>query len=108
IAGRDNALVDFWFQAFPLLGRPVPYHTAEDFEEAVRGFGLAYSRRDVPYELTFDDSAEHRRTILRFLLGEYLGLLPDATTLGFFDPYASGGRVAIATRSYQFCVRGGA
>jgi trans-aconitate 2-methyltransferase len=45
IAGRDNALVDLWFGGFPLIGRPVPYHTAVDVEEALTGLGVAFDRR---------------------------------------------------------------
>lgn len=105
IAGKDNALVDFWFQAFPMIGRAVPYHTAEGLEKAIRALGLPYDRHDVQYELAFPDDEENRRKILRFLFGEHLDLFPRATTLAFFEPYKSAGQIAITTRSYQFCVR---
>ena len=71
VAGRDNALVDLWFRGFPLVGRPVPYHTAEDVGEALGRRGRAFERRDVHYDLNFPDTEANRLKILRFLFGEH-------------------------------------
>jgi trans-aconitate 2-methyltransferase len=105
IAGRDNALVDLWFRGFPLIGRPVPFHTAEDVEAALDGLGVAFERRDVRYELNFPDTEGNRLKVLRFLFGDHLAGLPGAELLGFFEPYVSAGRVEMRTGNVQYYVR---
>jgi trans-aconitate 2-methyltransferase len=107
VAGRDNALVDLWFRGFPLIGQPVPYHTAEDVEGALTGLGVAFERRDVGYELSFPDTEGNRLKILRFLFGEHLAGLPRDELLGFFGRYASAGRVEVRTGDVQYYVKGG-
>jgi trans-aconitate 2-methyltransferase len=107
IAGRDNALVDFWFRGFPLIGRPTPYQTAEDVEAALSRIGRPFERREVSYDVSFPDAEENRRKILRFLFGEHLAALPGAEALAFFDPYAVAGRIEMQTRTRQYYVRGG-
>lgn len=107
VAGRDNALVDLWFRGFPLIGRPVPYHTAEDVEEALTGLGVAFEPRKVGYELSFPDTEQNRLKILRFLFGEHLADLPRDDLLGFFGRYASAGRVEMRTGNMQYYVKGG-
>jgi trans-aconitate 2-methyltransferase len=107
VAGRDNALVDLWFCGFPLVGRPVPYHTAEDVGAALARRGRAFERRDVRYELHFPDTEGNRLKILRFLFGEHLAALPRAVVLGFFDRYASAGRVEMRTGNVQYYGTGG-
>jgi SAM-dependent methyltransferase len=106
IAGRDNALVDLWFRGFPLIGRPVPYHIAEDVEAALAGLGVAFDHREVGYELNFPDTEGNRLKILRFLFGDHLAGLPRAELLGFFEPYVSEGRVEMRTGDVQYYVRG--
>jgi SAM-dependent methyltransferase len=105
IAGRDNALVDLWFRGFPLIGRPVPYKTAEDVEAALSGLGRPYDRREIRYDLSFPAAEENRLKILRFLFGEHLAVLPIAQLLAFFDPYSSAGRIEMRTGNVQFYVR---
>ena len=105
IAGRDNALVDFWFQGFPMIGRDVPHQTAEDVEAALARLGRPVDRREIDYDLCFPDSKENRLKILRFLFGAHLGDLPIDRLLAFFDPYATAGRIEIHTGNVQFHVR---
>lgn len=102
IAGRENTLVDFWFRGFALIGQPVPYNTGEDFERALVDLGAHYSRKEVSYDLAFPDSEENRMRILRFLLSNYLDRIPREAALGFFDPYARGGRIEVRTGNSQF------
>jgi trans-aconitate 2-methyltransferase len=102
IAGRSNALIQFWIAAFRELGRDVPYHVAEDVEEAMRELGASYAKRSVEYELVFADSEANRMRILRFLLADYLPLLSREFLLGLFDRYAGGGRIEIRTASDHF------
>lgn len=107
IAGRDNALVDLWFRGFPLIGKPVPYHTAEDVGSALTRLGRPFGRRDVRYELIFPDTQDNRLKILRFLFGEHLTALPADELLGFFEPYASAGRIEMGTGNVQYDLAGG-
>jgi SAM-dependent methyltransferase len=107
IAGRDNALVDLWFRGFPLIGRPVPYQTAEAVEAALSRLGLPFERQEVHYDVSFPDTEENRLKILRFLFGEHLAVLPRAAILAFFDPYAAAGRIEMHTGNRQYYVRAG-
>jgi hypothetical protein len=106
IAGRDNALVDFWFRSFPMIGMEVPYHTAEDVEATLTARGRAFRRQDVRYELTFPDSEPNRLAILRFLLGEYLPRMPRREVLELVEPYNQGGRIVVRTGSMVLRVQG--
>lgn len=105
IAGNDNALIQVWIEAFAWLGRPVPYHTAEAFEDALGTLRFPFRRKEVRYTLAFPDSEENRGKILHFLLGEYLGAIPRATALGFLDPYAANHRIEMNAKHFQYCVR---
>jgi trans-aconitate 2-methyltransferase len=105
IAGLDNALVQFWVEAFRLLGRPVPYHTAEDVEAGLRRLGWPFEKQRVQYDLVFPDSEENRLKILRFLLAEHLAELPRRAVLDLFAPYVRAGQVVIRTGNEQFAAR---
>ena len=107
IAGRSNALIQFWIAAFRELGREVPYHVAEDLERALQELGASYAKRTVAYELAFEDSEANRMQILRFLVADYLQLLPREFLLGLFDRYCRAGRVEVRTASEHFAVRSG-
>lgn len=104
IAGHDNPLIQFWVAAFAMLGRPVPYHTAESVAAALDRHGITASTSTVPYDLIFPDSHDNRDRILRFLLAEHYPLLPQADLRRLFDPYASSGTIAIKTCSHHFVV----
>lgn len=105
IAGNDNPLIQIWIDAFAQLGRPVPYHTAETFEQALRTLQCPFHRKEVRYTLAFPDSVENREKILHFLLGEYLEQIPRAMALSFFDRYALNQRIEINARHWQYVVR---
>ena len=105
IAGRTNALIEFWIAAFRHLGREIPYNVAEDLEAALQELGANYAKRSVEYELAFDDTEENRLRILRFLLADYLPLLPREFLLGLFDQYSRAGRIEIRMVSEHFSVR---
>lgn len=105
MAGRDNALIQVWVRAFAMLGKPVPYHVAEDFEAALVRLGATFARRPLSYELAFADEEENRTRVLRFLLGDHLAALPRREVLDFFNPYVENGRVVVRTGHLQFAVR---
>jgi len=104
IAGHDNPLIQFWVAAFAMLGRPVPYHTAESVAAVLDRHHITAATNTVPYDLVFPDSPENRARILRFLLAEHYALLPGADLLRLFDPYASSGTITIKTSSHHFVV----
>jgi trans-aconitate 2-methyltransferase len=104
IAGRENPLIQFWIAAFAMLGRPVPYHMAENVADAFNRHGIRAATRSVPYSLVFPDSPENRTRILRFLLGEHFAELPESTLLCLFDPYATADTITIKTSSRHFIV----
>lgn len=105
IAGRSNALIQFWIAAFRELGRDVPYRVSEDLERALQDLGASYAKWSVAYELAFEDSEANRMRILRFLLADYLPLLPKKFLLGLFDRYAGEGRVVIRTASEHILIQ---
>ncbi len=105
IAGLDNPLIQVWVRSFALLGKPVPYHTAEDVEACLRRLGAPFEKRRVRYDLAFDDTEENRLKILRFLLSEHLAETPRQVALDQLAPHAAGGRISIATGNEQFVVR---
>jgi trans-aconitate 2-methyltransferase len=105
MAGWDNALIQVWVRAFAMLGKPVPYHTAEEFEAALVRLGATFAKRPVSYELAFADDEENRTRVLRFLLGDHLAALPRRDVLDFFNPHAENGRVVVRTGHVQFAVR---
>jgi trans-aconitate 2-methyltransferase len=106
LAGRTNALVDFWFRAFPTIGKPVPYQTAEDLEAALKSLGHSFDRREKEYTLGFADTTENRLKIFRFLFGEHLKEFAEAEMLDLFTPYVAGDRVDIRTSDVQYYIRG--
>jgi trans-aconitate 2-methyltransferase len=105
VAGQRNTLIQFWNQAFALIGKPVPYHMAEDVGAALDGLGIAYGKYDVRYELAFADTEENRLKILRFLMGSYFPQMPRQALLDLFAPYAQAGHIRMAIVHEQFVVR---
>ncbi len=104
IAGHDNVLIQFWVRAFAMLGRPVPYHTAESVAATFGRHGIPAASREVSYRLSFPDTPENRSHVLRFLLGEHFQSLPEDDIRSFFNPYASAGTITIDTTNRQFSV----
>src|SRR5262245_4096801 len=105
IAGKANALIEFWKVGFSSLGREIPYNLAEDAEAALRELKAEYQRQQVAYEVTFPDSEENRMRILRFLLAEHLAQMANRPLLDLFDQYAHSGRINIRTVSDHFTIR---
>lgn len=104
IAGHDNPLIRLWVTAFAMLGRPVPYHTAESVDATFARHGIGATTSTVPYRLEFSDTPGNRASILRFLLGEYFAMLDEGALRSLFDPYARAGRILIETCSHHFAV----
>ena len=105
IAGRANALIQFWIAGFGLLGREIPYNTSEDVEAALRDLGARYAKHEVAYELTFPDTEQNRMHIFHFLLADYLASMPRKPLLDLFDPYTKDGRIEIRTASDHFTIQ---
>lgn len=105
IAGRANALIEFWTTAFKLLGREVPHYTSEDVAVALQSLGVHCENREVPYELSFPDTEENRLHIIRFLLADYLPQLPLQPLLEQFDRYQRAGKIEIHTSSDHYTIR---
>ncbi|HEX5104426.1 MAG TPA: class I SAM-dependent methyltransferase [Pirellulaceae bacterium] len=102
IAGNDNTLIQFCRAGFAMIGRPMPYHMAEDVAAALGQLGLAYEKHEVPYDLIFDDTEANRLTILRFLFSEHLTEMPRPAMLDLFTPFARGGQIQIHTACWHF------
>ena len=105
VAGQRNTLIQFWHHCFGLIGKSVPYHTAEDVEAALARRPISYSKEDVKYELFFPDSAANRLTIVRFLMGSYFRQVPRQAMLDLFNPYAIDGRIAMQITHEHFVIR---
>jgi trans-aconitate 2-methyltransferase len=104
IAGRTNALIEFWIAGFRMLGQEIPYNTAEDVEASLQQLGAVYRKQEVAYELAFPDTEANRMRILRFLLADHLARIPNRPLLDLFDRYASSGRIMIQTASEHFTI----
>ena len=107
IAAKTNALIEFWTTGFELLGREIPYNTAEDVEVALQELGAAYQKKQIAFVLTFPDTEENRMRIIRFLLGEYLPKIPLRPLLDLFDQHCRAGKIEIRTSSDHFTIRRG-
>jgi trans-aconitate methyltransferase len=107
VAGRTNALFEFWTQAFGSNGREIPYHTSEDVEHALRELRADYGKEQVFYELKFPDTEENRMKILRFLLANHLTETPLRPLLDIFDQHSNAGRIEIRTATEHFTIRPG-
>src|SRR5262249_54445004 len=97
MAGQRNILIQFWNSCFALIGKPVPFHTAEDLEVTLAQQGEVYRKQEIQYELVFPDAEENRVKILRFLLGSYFAEVPRQAMVDLFTPYAHAGRIVIPT-----------
>lgn len=105
IAGRTNALIEFWTIGFGFLNRTVPYNTSEDVETALQQLGADYQKQSIAYELTFPDSEENRMRIVRFLLANHLAQMPLRPLLDLFDKYRDANRIVIRTACDHFAIR---
>jgi hypothetical protein len=90
---------------FDLLGKPFPFHTAEDCEATLARLGAAYGTEDVHYELVFPDTEDNRLCIGRFLLGGNFHAVPLPVLLQCFDPYVHARQVAMQLVHRHFIVR---
>jgi SAM-dependent methyltransferase len=105
MAGWANAMAQLCRRCFDVLGKPFPFHTAEDCAAALTGMGEAYFTEDVHYELVFPDAAEHRLTMGRFLMGGDFHSVPRPAMLQCFDPYVHAGQITMQLVHQHFIVR---
>jgi SAM-dependent methyltransferase len=104
IAGQKNNPIQFWNHCFALIGQPVPFYTAEDFEGVLMALGTVYLKQDVAYELVFPDSEQNRLTLLLFLLGSHFPKIPCPEMLDLFNPYSHDGQIQLQTTHEQFVI----
>jgi SAM-dependent methyltransferase len=104
MAGQRSTFAQWCQQCFAWLGQPYPFHTAEDLEGALARQGVAYGKEDVHYEFVFPDTAEHRLTVMRFLLGNAYHDVSQPAMLALFDPYAQGEQVVMRLVHEHFMV----
>jgi SAM-dependent methyltransferase len=105
MGGLDNALAQFCLRCFEVIGKPFPFQTAADCEDALAHLGEAYWKEDVRYECVFPDTAENRLRMGRFLLGSDYHAVPRQMLLAGFDPYAHAGQIAMQPVHQHFIVR---
>jgi SAM-dependent methyltransferase len=105
IAPRSNALIEFWTRGFGLLAREIPYNLSEDIASSLERLGIAFERRQVPYELVFPDTEDNRMRIIRFLLAEHLAMMPRRPLLDLFDQHAESGSIKIRTACDHYTIR---
>lgn len=104
MAGQRNTLIQFWNRCFAMIGRPVPYHTAEDFEAVLSRNPRPFWKQDIHYVLSFSDTEAHRLKILRFLLGNYFNAGPRQAMLNLFEPFTRGGTIVIPIVHEQYVI----
>jgi len=104
MAGQRSTFAQWCQQCFAWLGQPYPFHTAEELEGALARQGVAYGKEDVHYEFVFPDTAEHRLTVMWFLLGNAYHDVSQPAMLALFDPYAHGEQVVMRLVHEHFMV----
>lgn len=105
IAGQENTLIQFWNRCFSMIGKPVPYYVAEDFQAALAIHRLNYQQEFVQYDLSFEDNEENRLSICRFLFGDHFSKFPLQSMLDLFSPHAENGRIEMKISHQHFSVR---
>lgn len=106
IAGWDNPLLQLWKVGFASLGRPVPYHAAEEVETLLSRQGARFRKSRADYQLRFPDTVENRLKLLRFLFGHFLDEISPSRLLGELDRHVRGGHLEVNTHSDHFAVEG--
>jgi SAM-dependent methyltransferase len=106
MAGQRSTFAQWCQQCFAWRGQPYPFHTAEDLEGALARQGVACGKEDVHYEFVFPDTAEHRLTVMRFLLGNAYHDISQPAMLALFGPYAQGEQVVMRLVHEHFMVQG--
>lgn len=105
MGGQHTTLARWCRQCFACLGRPYPFHMADDLEGALARHGIPYEKEDVHYDLVFPDTREHRLTLMRFILGQAYHEIAPPAMLALLDPYAQGGRIVLRLGHEHFMVR---
>lgn len=104
-AGQSNTLVQFWNTCFALLGKSLPYHTANNFETVLKQRHINYQKEEVYYHLEFLDTEENRLRIVHFLMGNYFPEIPRQAMLALFSPYSKDEKVSIRIMHEHFIIR---
>lgn len=104
IAGWDNPLCGLWKVGFACLGRPVPYHAADEVEALLSRQDARFQKSQADYQFRFPDTVENRLKLLRFLFGHFLDEISPARLLGELDRYVRGDHIEVATHSDHFAV----
>jgi SAM-dependent methyltransferase len=105
MAGRNNAMFEFWTTGFGQLGREIPYNTSEDLEVALRTLGANYEKEIVPYDVEFPDSEQNRLRLIRFLLADHVADLQLGPLVALFDQFSHDDRIEMRTACEHFTLR---
>lgn len=102
MAGRDNTLAHIWESSRPLLGQPLPYHTAENLEQVLARLGYVYHKQRIDYIVRFADSEQNRLHLLRFIFADYFDERYRQQLLRLLEPYQEVGDVVIQSHHEQY------
>ena len=106
MAGRENLLIQIWFACFDMIGEPLPFWVAANFATILDQQTVPYKKYLVRYRLAFEDTERHRRSILRFLLGDHFAKVPLRDALELFSAYTAQGKIDTEVWHHHFVVTG--
>lgn len=102
MAGYDNALIRIWQAGGVVLQKALPYHTAEELEQALTSLGYPYGKQRVEYAVRFADSEQNRLHMLRFLFADHFEARRRGQLLSVLDPYKEEDDLIILTHHHQY------
>jgi len=105
IGKQIDVFNEFLNYAFGLLGRASPYNCSDDVDAALRAVRANYDKHQVAFELSFPDSEENRRRMLRFLLADHFAQMPHEPLMEWFNQFSRAGRIEIRSYSEHYVVR---
>lgn len=102
MTGSDNALIQLWEAGGVILGKSLPYHTAEELEQALAWLEYPYQKERIKYTVRFADSEQSRLHMLRFLFADHFEEGQRGQLLGLLEPYKEAGEIIIRTHHDQY------
>ena len=104
MAGSDNALAQIWTSSYPLLGKSLPYHTAEVLEKVLDRLPYPYHKQRIDYTVRFADSEQNRLHMLHFMFADHFDERHREQFLLLLDPYKEGDEIVIRSHHEQYQV----
>lgn len=104
LGGRDNQLCRLWQHVFDAVGEPVPFYLAPDVERELSEIPVRFTKSEIRSVLEFDDTAENRARIARFVFGPHFQRFGPERILPHFDAWSADGRIVMENRDVCFCV----